>query len=54
MLSSDVGTIFEGEFGGNGGAVPINRVDLSGYGASLFTEWTDNSAKGPAIIKVQF
>jgi hypothetical protein len=54
VLSSDVGTIFEGEFGGSGGAVPINRVDLSGYGASLFTEWTDNSAKGPAIIKVQF
>jgi hypothetical protein len=54
VLSSDVGTIFEGEFGGSGGAVPINRVDLSGYGASLFTEWTDNNAKGPAIIKVQF
>jgi hypothetical protein len=54
VLSSDVATIFEGEFGGTGGAVPINRVDLSGYGASLFTEWVDNSAQGPAIIKVQF
>ena len=52
VLSSDVATIFQGEFGGSGGAVPIDRADLGGYGASLFTEWTDDSAKGPAIIKV--
>ena len=55
VLSSDVGTIFQGEFGGAGGAVPIDRIDLAGYGASLFTEWTDTDAKGgPAIVKVQF
>ena len=54
VLSSDVATIFQGEFGGGGGAVPIDRVDLSGYGASLFTEWTDTGAKGPSIVKVQF
>jgi hypothetical protein len=56
VISNDVGTIFHGEFSGigSGGAVPINRIDLSGYGASLFTEWVDDSAKGPAIIKVQF
>jgi hypothetical protein len=54
VLSSDVGTIFEGEFAGAGGAVPVRRIDLAGYGASLFSEWSDAAATGTAIIKVQF
>jgi len=58
VLGSDVGTIFQNEFGGDangsGGAVPLDRIDIAGYGASIFSEWLDDSAVGPAIIKVQF
>jgi hypothetical protein len=54
VLSSNVGTMFQGEFGGANGAVPVNRIDIGGYGASIFSEWSDDGAPGPAIIKVQF
>ena len=55
VLSSDVATIFQNAFSGAAGAVPINRIDLAGYGASIFSEWADDSASGPTrIIKVQF
>ncbi len=55
VLSSDIGTIFQNEFGtAAGGAVPVRRIDLAGYGASLFSEWSDDAATGTAIIKVQF
>ncbi len=55
VLGNDVGTIFQNEFAGStGGAVPVSRIDLAGYGASMFSEWRDDTAKGPAIIKVQF
>ncbi len=55
VLSSDIGTIFQNEFGtAAGGAVPVRRIDLAGYGASLFSEWSNDAAAGTAIIKVQF
>ena len=53
VLGSDVATIFLGEFG-TGGGVPVIRADLAGYGASIFSDWTDPAVKGTAIIKVQF
>ena len=53
VLGSDVATIFLGEFG-TGGGVPVIRADLAGYGASIFSDWTDPNVKGTAIIKVQF
>lgn len=54
VLSDDVAKIFQGEFSGAGGGVPINRIDLSGYGASIFSEWADNSPSGlTSIVKVQ-
>lgn len=52
VLGPDVGQIFEGEFG-SGGTVPLRRIDFSGYGASIFSDWRDEEAP-PAIIKVQF
>ncbi|HEY2468820.1 MAG TPA: hypothetical protein VGI45_13405 [Terracidiphilus sp.] len=52
VLGQDVGQIFEGEFGGGGG-VPLRRIDFSGYGASIFSDWRDDR-QPPAIIKVQF
>jgi hypothetical protein len=53
VLGQDVGQIFEGEFGSNGG-VPLRRIDFSGYGASIFSEWNDDQHLPPDIIKVQF
>jgi hypothetical protein len=58
VLGQDVGKIFEGEFGHNGtpikDGVPLRRIDFSGYGASIFSEWKDDKHNPPDIIKVQF
>jgi hypothetical protein len=55
--SSGVAKIFEDEFSLETGAkpsVPLRRIDFSGYGASIFSDWNDPTANVPAIIKVQF
>jgi hypothetical protein len=55
--SSPVETIFVGDFGYGKPqqGVPLERADLSGYGASIFSEWLNDPAQAPpAIIKVQF
>ena len=39
VLSDDVATAFQSTFGRSGnGAVPVKRIDLAGYGASIFSE----------------
>jgi hypothetical protein len=53
VLGQDVGVIFEGEFGAGGG-VPVQRIEFSGYGASIFSDWRDDQHVPPDIIKVQF
>ena len=53
--SSSVETIFAGEFDSSTKhSVPLERADLSGYGASIFSEWLNVDQPGPSIIKVQF
>jgi hypothetical protein len=52
VLGQDVGQIFEEEFG-RGAAVPLRRIDFSGYGASIFSDWRDDQDP-PNILKVQF
>ena len=54
--SSSVETIFTGDFGFGGAqqGVPLERADLSGYGASIFSEFLNPGVAPPAIIKVQF
>jgi len=60
VLSQSVGIIFEGKFGhhgpdpNNNTRVPLRRIDFSGYGASIFSDWSEPHAEPPAIIKVQF
>jgi hypothetical protein len=56
VLSSDVATIFRNDFsiGGAEPGVPVRRYDLSGYGASLFSEWVEPHPIGADILKVQF
>ena len=44
-LGYDVTTIFNGEFFDKGGGVPLTRFDLSGYGASIFSNWQDKGAE---------
>jgi len=52
----DVASIFEGDFdsGGKLQGVPVRRLDFSGYGATIFSEWNKPDSIPPAIIKVQF
>ena len=54
--TSGVGLIFENQFGttAKSHSVPINRIDFSGYGASIFSDWNKPDQIPPAIIKVQF
>ena len=56
VLGSSVETIFEGDFGSGGAqpSVPLARADLSGYGASIFSEWLNPLEPPPVIIKVEF
>ncbi len=56
VLGSDVASIFSGEFsiGTKTAAVPLRRIDFSGYGASTFSEWLDQNVTGPDVTKVQF
>ena len=53
--SSSVESIFVGDFGsGKQHGVPLERADLSGYGASIFSEWLQPPENNTSIIKVQF
>jgi hypothetical protein len=54
VLSENIYTRFGGDFGGVDGSVPVRRYDWSGYGASLFSDWRDPEAVGPAIIEARF
>jgi hypothetical protein len=56
VLGGDVAAIFSSEFDEDPHArgVPLRRIDLSGYGASIFSDWTDPSAPATAVIKAQF
>ena len=64
VLGNDVETIFNSDFTtGAGGAqvprVPLTRYDISGYGASTFSDWKHNPSlvsppESTAIIKAQF
>jgi hypothetical protein len=39
---------------GSKAGVPLRRIDFSGYGASIFSEWSLKDVIPPDIIKVQF
>ena len=57
VLGFGVSEIFNGQFGPAGVApgVPLRRIDLSGYGASIFSEWVDNTeSAAPGVNKVHF
>lgn len=54
VLSTNVHTRWTGDFGPQGKGVPLERYELTGYGASLFSDWRDCFALGPAITQARF
>jgi len=56
VLGPDVDEIFNSQFAPDGvdPAVPVTRIDFSGYGASSFSAWTDPNAVPPAVVQARF
>src|SRR5262249_57727596 len=56
VLGKEVEQIFNGEFSTTGSAqqVPVSRIDISGYGASLFNDWRDPTGIFGATSEVRF
>ncbi|MDQ6916327.1 MAG: hypothetical protein M3023_00725 [Pseudomonadota bacterium] len=55
VLSDNLHKRFGGDFGSaTSNGIPVRRYELSGYGASLMTDWRDPQAVGPAIIEARF
>ncbi len=56
VLGPDVDIIFNNEFkpGGNKQRVPLQRMDISGYGATIFSKWLNPKAKIAATSQARF
>ncbi len=58
ILGNSVDPIFNGTFApkpvGSNPAVPVTRIDISGYGANMFSDWVDPSANPPAVVQARF
>lgn len=56
VLGPDVDTIFNGYLGpaGTNKLVPVTRLDLSGYGESLFSNWRNETSDVAAVSKARF
>ena len=55
-LGNTVKTIFNDEFGFAGAKpkVPLERIEFSGYGASMFSAWADHAAVVGEVSQTQF
>ncbi len=53
-LGEDVSAIFNGNFFTDADGVPVRRIDLSGYGASAFTDWHNRDAQFASTSQVRF
>ena len=56
VLGPAVDVPFNDEFrpGSQTALVPVTRIDLSGYGASSFSAWTDPASNAPTVVQVRF
>ena len=56
VLGPDVDEIFNSEFApdAKNPRGPVTRFDISGYGASTFSAWTDPGAVPPAVVQARF
>ena len=53
-LGEDVSKIFNDNFFTRADGVPVRRIDISGYGASAFTDWHDRDAQFGSTSQVRF
>jgi hypothetical protein len=53
-LGHDVSVIFNGEFFSQEPGVPLTRIDLSGYGASTFSDWVNRDAQFASTSQARF
>lgn len=53
-LGQDVASIFNNEFFDKAHCVPVKRIDISGYGASTFTQWHNRGAQFASTSQVRF
>jgi hypothetical protein len=56
VLGNDVTTIFNTYVGAGGTRrmVPVTRIDISGYGESLFSDWENPYADPTAVVQARF
>jgi hypothetical protein len=56
VLGPAVDEIFNSEFapGAKNARIPMTRYDISGYGASSFSAWTEPGAVPPAVVQARF
>ncbi|OBX26617.1 hypothetical protein LX77_01084 [Gelidibacter algens] len=55
ILGKDISGQFNKEFSRGGNEkVPLERIDFSGYGASIFSNWLNESANYGAVSQVRF
>lgn len=54
ILSKNIHTLWKQDFGSTGKGLPLERYELTGYGASLFSDWRDKNVLGPAITQARF
>ncbi len=53
-LGKTVKTIFNGVFNGSKPAVPLEKMEVSGYGASIFSNWLNKSAAIADVSQAKF
>lgn len=53
-LGQEVSRIFNNEFFDKASGVPLQRIDLSGYGASTYTEWHNRAAQFASTSQTRF
>ena len=54
VLSTNIHTRWLEDFGQDRNGVPVERYELTGYGASLFSDWRNDFTLGPAITQARF
>jgi hypothetical protein len=54
VLSNNINTRWQRDFGRGRRGVPLERYELTGYGASLFSDWRNQIAIGPSITQARF
>ncbi|WP_207483543.1 hypothetical protein [Arenibaculum pallidiluteum] len=54
LRGGSIDTMFNDTFAGENPSVPIRRIDVSGYGASIFSDWRRAGDQATGITQVRF